>query len=180
MFAALHLPRSLLANRKQETAATALFLATKVEENMRKFGEIVAACVRAAQKNLQMEVHKDSKEFWRWKDCILNKEEYLLESICFDLAVEVPYNLLMEYTAKLGVQTRYLIRMGWTFINDSTLTMLCVLYPCRTIAAAALYCAAKHTGIEFPDQNGQPWWEVIGEDILDIKKASNYMAQIYE
>jgi len=147
---------------------------------MRKFGEIVAACVRAAQKNLKMEVHRDDKEFWRWKDCILSKEEYLLESICFDVTVEVPYNHLLDYTHLLGVQTRQLIRTAWTFLNDATLTMLCILYPPKTIAAAALYCAAKHCNVEFPDQDDKPWWEIIGVKIKDIKKCCNYMALVYE
>lgn len=147
---------------------------------MRKFGEIVAACVRVAQKNPTLEVHRDDKEFWRWKDCILSREEFLLESICFDLNVEVPYNHLLAYTAQLGVQTRQLIRTAWSFLNDATLTMLCVLWHPRTIAAAALYCAAKHHNIEFPDQEGKPWWEVVGVKIRDIKKCCNYMALVYE
>ncbi|CUS14829.1 unnamed protein product [Tuber aestivum] len=175
-----YMQNSLKRHHYYETAATALFVATKVEENMRKFGELVAACVRAAQKNHALEVHRDDKEFWKWKDCILTKEDYLLESICFDLSVEAPYNLLLQYTNKLGVQTRQLIRTAWTFINDSTLTMLCLLYPSRTIAAAALYCAAKHCGTEFPDQDGKPWWEVVGVLIKDIKRACNYMAVVYE
>jgi protein BUR2 len=175
-----YMQNSLKRHHYYETAATALFLATKVEENMRKFGEIVAACVRAAQKNLKMEVHRDDKEFWRWKDCILSKEEYLLESICFDVSVEVPYNHLLNYTAMLGVQTRQLMRTAWTFLNDAQLTMLCILYPPRTIAAAALYCAAKHCNIEFPDQDDKPWWDVIGVKIKEIKKCCNYMALVYE
>ncbi|KAF8245306.1 cyclin-like protein [Wilcoxina mikolae CBS 423.85] len=175
-----YMQNSLKKYHYYETAATSLFLATKVEENMRKFGEIVAACVRAAQKNLKLEVHRDDKEFWRWKDCILNKEEFLLESICFDVTVEVPYNHLLNYTNLLGVQTRALIRTAWTFLNDATLTMLCILYPPRTIAAAALYCAAKHCNVEFPDQDEKPWWEIIGVKIMDIKKCCNYMALVYE
>ncbi|KAI5858526.1 cyclin-like protein [Tricharina praecox] len=175
-----YMQNSLKKHHYYETAATSLFLATKVEENMRKFGEIVAACVRAAQKNLKMEVHRDDKEFWRWKDCILSKEEYLLESICFDVTVEVPYNHLLDYTHLLGVQTRQLIRTAWTFLNDATLTMLCILYPPKTIAAAALYCAAKHCNVEFPDQDDKPWWEIIGVKIKDIKKCCNYMALVYE
>ncbi|KAL7271976.1 hypothetical protein RUND412_005239 [Rhizina undulata] len=175
-----YMQNSLKKHHYYETAATALFVATKVEENMRKFGELVAACVRAAQKNHNLAVHRDDKEFWKWKDCILAKEDYLLESICFDLSIEVPYNLLLQFTSSLGVQTRQLIRTAWTFINDSTLTMLCLLYPPKTIAAAALYCAAKHTNAEFPDQDGKPWWEVIGVRMKDIKRACNYMAAVYE
>ncbi|KAI5788466.1 cyclin-like protein [Geopyxis carbonaria] len=175
-----YMQNSLKKNHYYEVAATSLFLATKVEENMRKFADIVVACVRAAQKNLQLEVHRDDKEFWRWKDCILLKEDQLLESICFDVTVEVPYNHLLHYTSQLGVQTRQLIRTAWTFLNDATLTMLCILYPPRTIAAAALYCAAKHCQIEFPDQDGKPWWEVIGVRMKDIKRCCNYMALVYE
>ncbi|TGZ83297.1 cyclin-like protein [Ascodesmis nigricans] len=174
-----YMQNSLKRYHYYEIAATALFLATKVEENMRKFTEIVAACVRAAQKNLSLQVHRDDKEFWRWKDCILSKEEFLLESLCFDLSVEVPYNHLLAYTEQLGKQTRTLIRTAWAFLNDAQLTMLCLMYPPKTIATAALYWAAGRCEEKFPDQDGKPWWEVLGVKIVDIKRCCNHMAMVY-
>lgn len=147
---------------------------------MRKFSDIVVACVRAAQKNLHLVVARDDKEFWRWKDCILGKEEYLLESLCFDLTVEVPYNHLLKYTNSLRVQEKAVIRVAWTFLNDAILTMLCVLHSPKTIAAAALYCGAKHCNLDIPDQGGKAWWEVVGVQMKEIKKCCNHMALVYE
>ena len=142
--------------------------------------QLVTVCIQAVRNNYSIKVHRDDEEFRKWKDCILIKEDYLLESICFDLSIEAPYNLLLQYTNELGAQTEQLTRTASAFINDSTLTMLCLLYPSKTIAAAALYYAAKHCGTEFPDQDGKPWWEVIGVLIKDIKRACNYMAMVYE
>lgn len=60
-------------------AATATFLATKVEENCRKMKELVVACARVAQKDPSLLIDENSKEFWRWRDTILHNEDVLLE-----------------------------------------------------------------------------------------------------
>lgn len=60
-------------------AATATFLATKVEENCRKMKELVVACARVAQKNPSLLLDEQSKEYWRWRDTILHNEDLLLE-----------------------------------------------------------------------------------------------------
>jgi protein BUR2 len=62
-----------------QSAATALFLATKVEESCRKMKEIVLACCRVAQKNPNLVIDEQSKDFWRWRDCILYNEDVLLD-----------------------------------------------------------------------------------------------------
>ena len=66
-------------------AATALFLATKVEENCRKMRELVVACCRVAQKQPNLVVDEQNKEYWKWRDTILHNEDVLLEALCFDL-----------------------------------------------------------------------------------------------
>lgn len=49
-----------------QVAATALFLATKVEESCRKMKEMVLAFCRVAQKNPNLIIDEQSKDFWRW------------------------------------------------------------------------------------------------------------------
>lgn len=147
---------------------------------MRKFELLITECVRVAQKNPHLVVDRESKEFWKWRDVIIEKEELLLEAICFDMTTVQPYTILMELTSVLKFETKLLMKVAWTFINDSYMTMLCLLFPSRTIAAAALYCAAKHCKVEFEDQENKPWWEIIGVKIKDIKRACNYMASVYE
>ena len=143
--------------------------------------EIVIACCRVAQKNPTLLVDEQTKDFWRWRDTILLNEDVLLETICFDLTVESPYKILYEMLKQLGAaHTKPLRSAAWSFLNDSTTTQLCLLFPSRVIAAAALYCAAKHCQFAFTDDKaGRPWWEVMNVSLRDIKRACNYMADVY-
>ena len=163
-------------------AATCLFLAYKVEECVRKMRELVVACVRVAQKDPYKNVDEQDKEYWRWRDNILQYEDLLLEAICFDLSLEPPYKTLFDLLTQFEQEENKKLRnAAWAFVNDSCLTTLCLLFPSRTIAASALYAAAKHCDFAFPDDaRGRPWWEVIAVDVGSIRKACNYMASIYE
>ncbi|PGH01239.1 hypothetical protein AJ79_07971 [Helicocarpus griseus UAMH5409] len=163
-------------------AATALFLATKVEENCRKMKELIVACCRVAQKKPSMIVDEQSKDFWRWRDTILHNEDLLLEALCFDLQLEQPYRLLYEFICYFGVrENKQLRNSAWAFLNDSTYTVLCVQFHARTIAAAALYAAARHCEVTFEDDKyGNPWWEQLGVDLGEMKRACNRIADIYE
>lgn len=142
--------------------------------------ELVIACCRIAQKNPALVVDEQSKEYWRWRDTILHNEDLLLEALCFDLSYEPPYKIFFDFLNVLGEHHNKEVRnSGWTFLNDSSVTMLCLLYPSRVIAASALYCSARSHGYAFADHQGRPWWEVLGVRLLDIKRACNYMASVY-
>lgn len=163
-------------------AATSIFLATKIEEDCRKMRELVIACVRVAQKDPHKLVDEQDKEYWRWKDNILHNEDVLLEALCFDLTLEPPYKILFDYLNYLGESdNRRLRNSAWAFINDSCMTTLCLRFSSRTIAASALYAAAKHSGTNIvDDEDGKPWWEAVGIELKVIKRACNYLAAVYE
>ncbi|KAL8843299.1 MAG: hypothetical protein Q9170_000157 [Blastenia crenularia] len=163
-------------------AATSLFLATKIEEDCRKMRELVVACVRVAQKDPHKLVDEQDKEYWRWKDNILHNEDVLLEALCFDLTLEPPYKILFDYLTYFGESdNRRLRNSAWAFINDSCMTTLCLMFSSRTIAASALYAAAKHCGTDIlDDEDGRPWWDMIGIEFKAIKRACNYLAAVYE
>ncbi|KAI4186022.1 MAG: hypothetical protein L6R41_003756 [Letrouitia leprolyta] len=163
-------------------AATSIFLATKIEEDCRKMRELVIACVRVAQKDPHRLVDEQDKEYWRWKDNILHNEDVLLEALCFDLTLDPPYQILFDYLNYLGESdNRRLRNSAWAFINDSCMTTICLLFSSKTIAASALYAAAKHCGTNIvDDEDGRPWWETVGIELKVIKRACNYLAAVYE
>lgn len=167
-------------------AATALYLATKVEENCRKLSDLIQAVARTAQKNDQIIIDEQSKEYWKWHDTIMFTEEYMLAALCYDFNVEKPYKLLQDYLQLIKVENgaakeKDIMKVAWAFINDSHLTVLCLMFPASTIAGAALYMSAKFNDTVFKDgRDGKPWWEVIGVNLIDIKKACNQMADLYE
>jgi hypothetical protein len=163
-------------------AATSLFLATKVEENCRKMREVVVACCRVAQKNPNLVVDEQSKEFWKWRDTILHNEDLLLEALCFDLQLEQPYRILYDFICFFNVnENKNLRNAAWAFVNDSTFTVLCLQFTPRIIAASALYAAALHCNVAFEDDElGRPWWEQIDVDLTQVRRACNRMAELYE
>ena len=163
-------------------AAASLFLATKVEETCRKMKELVVACCRVAQKQPNLVVDEQNKEYWRWRDTILVNEDILLEALCFDLQLEQPYRILFDVLCYYHVQdSKRLRNAAWAFVNDSNLTTLCLLFPARTIAVAALYAAAKHTELALPDdEHGRPWWQHLGVDMKDLRKACSVLTEAYE
>ena len=132
-------------------AATALFLATKVEENCRKMRELIVACCRVAQKQPNLVVDEQSKEYWKWRDTILHNEDVLLEALCFDLQIEQPYRILYDFLCYYKVQgNKQLRNSSWAFLNDSHVTIMCLLFSPKTIAGAALYAGARWSDIAFP------------------------------
>jgi len=165
-----------------QSAATALFLATKVEESCRKMKEIVLACCRVALKNPNIHVDEQSKDFWRWRDCILYNEDVLLEKLCFDLTIESPHRQLFEMLKWYGIEHNKKLRnAAWAFVSDAVSTQLCLLCNSRTIAVAALYNACKYSEIQLPDDaKGRPWWDAQHVKLSDVRKAVEFMATSFE
>ncbi|KAJ5826959.1 hypothetical protein N7447_003722 [Penicillium robsamsonii] len=163
-------------------AAVALFVAFKVDEAMRRMKDFVIACCRVAMKQPNLIVDEQSKDYWKWRDLILQNESVMLEYLCFDLQVESPYRILWDYSVFLGVgDNRALRHSTYSFLNDSTYTVLCLQFPPRVIAAAALYAAARHCKVAFPDDaEGRPWWEQIDVRLDDLIRACTFIVKIYE
>lgn len=163
-------------------AATALFLATKVEESCRKMKDLVVTFCRVAQKQPNLVVDESSKEYWRWRDTILHNEDILLEALCFDLQLEQPYHLFFNFLCYFGVQDNKNLRnAAWAFLNDSNLTTMRLQFNARTVAASALYAAAKHTDVAFSDDEyGRPWWVHLKVNIEEMKKACNQLVDAYQ
>lgn len=165
-----------------QSAATALFLATKVEESCRKMKEIVLACCRVAQKNPNLVIDEQSKDFWRWRDCILYNEDVLLETLCFDLTVESPHRQLFDMLKGYGMEHNKRLRnAAWAFVTDSVNTQLCLLCNSRTIAVAAFYNACKYCDVQLPDDvKGRPWWEAMHVRLPEVRRTVEYMAVHFE
>ena len=163
-------------------AATAIFLATKVEENYRKMKELVVACCRVAQKQPNLVIDDQSKEYWKWRDTILHNEDLLLEALCFDLQLEQPYRTLLDFLRYYNVQDNKQLRnTSWAFLNDSLITTMCLQLTPSAVAGCALYMGVKFADVTLPDdERGRAWWEQLGLAIQDVQRGCNLMADVYE
>lgn len=165
-----------------QAAAVALFLATKVEESCRKMKELITAFCRVAQKNPNLIVDEQSKDFWKWRDCLLHNEDVLLEVLCFDLTVESPHRHLFTLLKMYGVEHNKPFRnAAWGYVTDANSTSLCLLCTSRVICAAAFYIACRMQGLQIPDSpDGLPWWESQRIRTKDLRRAVAYISKVYE
>ncbi|KAK5169604.1 uncharacterized protein LTR77_005581 [Saxophila tyrrhenica] len=165
-----------------QSAATALFVAAKVEESSRKMKELILAFCRVAQKNPNLIIDEQNKDWWKWKDCVLYNEDVLMETICFDFTVESPHRQLFEMLKYYGIEHNKRLRnAAWSFVTDSSNTQLCLLCSSRTIAIAALYAACRYSDVSLPDDSkGRSWWEAQHVRLKDLRKAIEFMCTNYD
>ncbi|KAF9188745.1 hypothetical protein BGZ51_000343 [Haplosporangium sp. Z 767] len=159
-----------------DVAATCVYLATKTEESARKFKDIIVACAqKAAKKEINMD---DSSK----ANTIIYTEELLLETLCFEINVEHPYNhmiWLIENYAKDPQRVRKLKFVAWAFINDSLRTTLCLLYQPKIIALAAMHIAAKYLDENMNELFGDVWREQYEPYFQEINEVANEIMDQY-
>jgi len=168
----------------QNVAGTALFLATKVEENCRKIKDLIVEVARVAQKNPTLIIDEQSKEYWKWNDTIMLTEQIMLELLCFDVNIEQPYEYLKNFVNTVikekEPRRKEIMGSAWAFLNDSLLTVLNLTFSSKVIAGGALYFALKFFDITLPQEDGKEWYEILGLDLKEARSAFHIMADLWE
>ncbi|KAF9110543.1 hypothetical protein BGX27_006203 [Mortierella sp. AM989] len=180
-FHRFYMRHSLKDYKFYDIGATCIYLASKTEESTRKFKDVIIACAQKAAKK-EIQIDDSSKEFRVWKDTIIYTEEILLEALCFELSVEHPYQFMLSLFNNHyadAQRARKLKQVAWAFINDSLRTTLCLLYPPKIIALAAIHIAAKYVEENLNDGLGDIWRELFEPDVQDITDAANEIMDQY-
>ncbi|EXJ80906.1 hypothetical protein A1O3_07194 [Capronia epimyces CBS 606.96] len=94
-------------------------------------------------------------------------ESVVLVGIGFDTRVALPYSLALTYIQVLGVSSASLARRVFEHLNAGLLSpqLLHLTHQPHALAVAAIYVAARETGIKLVEQN---WWEVFDVDREDL------------
>ncbi|KAF9348606.1 hypothetical protein BGX26_012988 [Mortierella sp. AD094] len=183
-FHRFYMRHSLKDYKFYDIGATCIYLASKTEESTRKFKDVIIACAqKAAKKEIQIDDSSKARaEFRVWKDTIIYTEEILLEALCFELSVEHPYQFMLSLFNSHyadAQRARKLKQVAWAFINDSLRTTLCLLYPPKIIALAAIHIAAKYVEENLNEGLGDIWRELFEPDVQDITDAANEIMDQY-
>lgn len=144
--------------------------------------ELIVAVSRVAQKDPNLMIDEQSKEFWKWRETIQHHENLMLEVLCFDLDPGLPYPILYDFLKTYNVRDNKKLRnVSWAIVTDSFSTILCLLVQPQSIAGGALYLGLKHTGVRLPnDEEGRPWWDALGLDIGEVETVLEMMLSTYE
>eukprot|EP00877_Chromochloris_zofingiensis_P005682 jgi/Chrzof1/15114/Cz09g27230.t1 len=161
---------SLKTNDRFLIACASLFMACKVDSCWRSCEDVAKACWVVRCKNNPQHINKlyDPKFVEQLCEKIRTAERALLFVLNFDFKIDVAYGFLLNQYAELGVlvssqtggeelssnsterdekaKTRHFFaQIGLNFVNDSYLTVLCLMYPSDIIAKAAMCLAAEFT-----------------------------------
>ncbi|CED83663.1 CDK9 kinase-activating protein cyclin T [Phaffia rhodozyma] len=179
----------------KDLATTAVYLAFKDTEHMFKIKYIVRIVL--AKQNRELKINQpvldDSPEFKTLQSKILALEEILIHTLCFELIPPLPYQPFSRGLRRLhSVDTNIKIyksweMTGWSLINYSFNTPLCVLQSPETIAVAAYVCVRclmcdiplselEHTFDTYKTQFG-----IVDQEDLEVKHyVSRGWAQVEE
>ncbi|KAJ1984901.1 hypothetical protein H4R34_000352 [Dimargaris verticillata] len=178
LFHRFYMRQSLKTHHHYMMAGTCIFVASKIEEQQRKIRDIVQVCNRKA-KRTDAVLSEDSKDFIRWRDNLILQEEVLLEYNCFDLTIEHPYPLLLDY-CKQAQASKRLQYTAWAFVNDSYRSYACLLFRPSVVAATALYLAARILDEDLQmSRSDKPWWDCLEVAFSDIEECSHELLDMY-
>ncbi|KAJ1725473.1 hypothetical protein LPJ53_000403 [Coemansia erecta] len=160
-------------------AATCLFVACKSEETLRKLESFIPVIVYYASKG-KRKAPEGTSEFEKWRTVILHTEVVLLEALCFDMVVEHPYVALIGILETVRAQ-RQVGQMAWSFVADFLRLPLCLVWPARTLALAAVGLAARvgarETGRSVEDEGR--WRARVGGSDEGVDEAMQWLLDFY-
>ncbi|KAL9112882.1 MAG: hypothetical protein Q9227_002959 [Pyrenula ochraceoflavens] len=94
-------------------------------------------------------------------------ESTILKALGFNIHVALPHKLALTYMQALGTASSLLARRVVEHLNGALFSpqMVYLTHQPNALAVAAIYLAARETGIKLVDGN---WWEVFDVDREDL------------
>lgn len=172
-------------------AAAALFLACKVEEQLRRLRQVVSVvyyCFTKRETGVGKLLDIYGAQGYEWKMEVVKAERFLLKELGFHTGVEHPHKFILVYLNTLrshsGIDAqdahwKSFLQRSWNYANDMLRTDLCCRVPPEYIACGCIYLAAKDCGIPLPEGRVQ-WWQVFEVDIEGIQLVESYAKRIYQ
>ncbi|CAO3700528.1 unnamed protein product [Rhizopus microsporus] len=166
----------------QDISVTCLFVASKIEETIKKLKDIFVA-VHSVK-------YPDSKELdpehiaEDRKRRIISYEKLVLETACFNFQLRHPYEYVIKFAKWLkemepSLKDKQLAEKAYGIAVDSYKTSLCIEYPPHTIAAGCIYLAT----LFLKDQDNtveklikdRPWDQYFLSRMDDIEGNDEYI-----
>ncbi|KAJ2310919.1 hypothetical protein H4R23_002436, partial [Coemansia sp. Cherry 401B] len=154
----------------------ALFLACKAEESpqpIRSIINVVDIMVKRDRGYPEVVTDGYDSEYYELKNEMIIGEIQILRHLAFNVQVELPYGLLVNYLRSLELTEQPRVpQLAWNYLNDLLRTPVYVCFQPETIACGAIFLAAHTCNVALP--TAPPWWAVFDaseEDVLTVAKA---------
>ncbi|CAG8436186.1 13046_t:CDS:2 [Funneliformis mosseae] len=101
------------------------------------------------------------------QDALVIAEMQILKKLGFNVHVQLPYGLMVNYLKVLELTDHETIpQKAWGYLNDSLRTNVYVCYQPATVACAVIWLAARISQVKLP--TSPPWWELFEAELEDI------------
>ncbi|KAJ1772456.1 hypothetical protein LPJ74_001547 [Coemansia sp. RSA 1843] len=161
----------------RSTVLGALFLACKVEENpqsIRNIINVVDILVKRDRGYPEIVTDGYDTEYYERKNEMVIAELQILRRLGFNVQVELPYGLLVNYLRSLELTEHPRVpQLAWNYLNDLLRTPTYLCFQPETIACGVIYLAAYECDVPLPDS--PPWWSIFdanGEDVIHVARAT--------
>ncbi|XP_065291064.1 cyclin-Q [Dermacentor albipictus] len=181
-------------------AATAMYLAGKVEEDYLKIRDVVNVFHKSAYP--KSEPLPLAEEYWCLRDAIVQCELLMLRVLQFKVSVDHPHRYLLHYLRSLGdwlgpltcgggggarsgaLCQIPLAQVAWSLLCDMYMQPTCLRHPPQELAVAVLQVALLAYDVRVPhgEDSVLSWYETLCENLSREKLADLIMdvIQVYE
>jgi cyclin L len=155
-------------------AMGALFLASKVEENMRSPRQVLSVFYHLLQPGPPLEVA--SQLYWDLKEGMFQAEMHILRTLGFHTSARHPHKFLLMYARALSLPPE-VIQVAWNAANDSLKTSVVIRWMQMpwVVASACIYFAARRSQLSLPAD-----WHILFDSSLDdMLEIIGELAELY-
>jgi len=170
-------------------AATALYLATKVEEQHTRLRDIVNVCHHTRHPDLK---HLElNRHFWDLRDTIASCELLMLRVLQFDVTYIHPHKYMLHYLMSLSQlfsrrvwETHPVADVAWAILKDSYLSSNCLDPSPQVYALAVIDLALQCCRLEVPMSRKaeNAWWKALYDQCThnDLVEVQNNLVAVYK
>lgn len=155
----------------------ALLLASKVEECTITLRDLINVYhfLMVKRRNLPYEpMNLYGDTYYEMRDAICDSEVQILKYLGFNVAVQLPYGIMVNYLGALGLADHSTIpQRAWNHLNDVMRSRACVCFTTEQLACGAIHLAVAVEDVFVP-MRPKPWWEIFDsseEDVLALAAA---------
>ncbi|KAI8321293.1 cyclin L [Martensiomyces pterosporus] len=158
-----------------------LFLACKVEESpqsIRNIINVLDIVIKRDRGYPEIVTDGYDAEYYDLKNEMVIAEMQILRRLGFNVQVELPYGLLVNYLRSLDL-TRHprIPQLAWNYLNDLLRTPIYTCFQPETIACGAIYLAAHECNVPLP--TSPPWWEIFDANGGDVAQVARAIRALY-
>ncbi|KAI9475361.1 Fanconi anemia protein FancD2 nuclease-domain-containing protein [Zychaea mexicana] len=163
-----------------EIGMGALFLASKVEESFTRLTYMVSVydCLlkRARKQPTYPPLDAFSQQAYDLKNMIITGEMQILKRLGFNVHVELPYGLMINYLRILGLEEDEKVAgKAWNYLNDGLRSNVYATYEPATIACAAIWLACRDHTIKLPPD----WYLLFDTEYDNVTNAAGQVRRVY-